>query len=61
MAWVNSVGQELYCLSIIQSSMVSEYHDVVENILDKLLVSFGGYGTLVNSQNRVWLRLEAEA
>ena len=49
MAWVNSVGQELYWFPIIQSSMVSEYHDVVEKHSDKLLV-FGGYGTLVNSQ-----------
>ena len=49
MVWVNSVGQELYWFPIIQSSMVSEYHDVVEKHSDKLLV-FGGYGTLVNSQ-----------
>ena len=49
MAWVNSVGQELYWFPIIQSSMISEYHDVVEKHSDKLLV-FGGYGTLVNSQ-----------
>ena len=49
MAWVNSVGQELYWFPIIQSSMVSEYHDVVEKHSDKLLV-FGGDGTLVNSQ-----------
>lgn len=48
MAWVNSVGQELYWFPIIQSSMVSEYHDVVEKHSDKLLV-FGDYSTLVSS------------
>lgn len=49
MVWVNSVAGELYWFPVIQPSMVPEYHDVVENYSDKLIV-FGGYGTLVNSQ-----------
>ena len=48
-AWINQLGQELYWFPYIQSSVVSEYQNLVQRNSDKLIV-FGGYGTLVSSQ-----------
>ena len=47
--WINKLGQELYWFPYIQSSVVSEYQNLVQRNSDKLIV-FGGYGTLVSSQ-----------
>ena len=47
--WINKLGQELYWFPYIQSSIVSDYQNLVQKNSDKLIV-FGGYGTLVSSQ-----------